>query len=811
MSEVLVKTYDVFDEISEENKRLLKELIIAKKCLTILIQFKAFIDSISTKFKVNLDSNELKEYEELNENVNQIPLKRMLNLNDRTKKNSDTNRIIPPLPITTDNDRSIDERSAIDVQQEKIMKCPYDNCSAEFSNGYQFKYHCQDYHSEEPRKNKMFVCNYPECRYSCDKLSVLKYHWKAKHGPQLNRTPDRRERKTDEESDKDMEVTEIRPTTARTRLINNISASDFTEEESGDQSLNNKRRQVNNTFSKRRKGNKNIDDYRRQKGYTIATKVNPAKEPCKFSPNVDSEQSRQKTITIQQRVTPFCVPLLNNNKNQQNQDDLASPTNLVNYVNNLVISPSLTVNNQNFKVYPIQVKNSRIILPKEPNKSEKVIIGPLVTIGDIDKVKHQTTTVTRVGNDTNTAKQSKKNETNEKIMKCPYDDCPIEFVYGNEVKNHWKRCHSNAPPIEKMFVCNYPECNHSCRSLRTLTLHRMASHGPRLQCSHEGCDKSFTRKEMLKYHMDTHRPERFECIFVGCNKTFISRLTLRKHQNLHTQKKVYCCQFPGCDYKTSDNSGAYAHRLVHKTDYEFVCDQPGCQSKFKLNRLLTRHKLFCHSDLPKEYKCSWPGCTYAAHYQQLVKRHAVIHNGVKRFTCDWPGCEYRAYQQSVIRKHAVCHATSDSRVECTVDGCDKTFKTNRGLTVHVKFYHSREQEYGCDWPGCEYKTFNTTNLSSHRNVHTNDYNFVCHYKQCAKKFKRRMTLRRHLELHQGIRKLSCDWPECRYSTSNTTNLKEHKKRHSDETPYVCWQRGCHFSCALIHDYKLHLNKHNKSD
>ena len=63
MSDILVN--DIFDELIDENKRLLNALLFSNKCINLFIEFKSFIDSISTKLKPILISNELIKYNEL--------------------------------------------------------------------------------------------------------------------------------------------------------------------------------------------------------------------------------------------------------------------------------------------------------------------------------------------------------------------------------------------------------------------------------------------------------------------------------------------------------------------------------------------------------------------------------------------------------------------------------------------------------------------------------------------------------------------------------------------------------------------------
>ena len=51
-----IKYSDLFEELSEENIRLLDELSFADKCLKILVRFKTFVDFVCVHFINHLDS-----------------------------------------------------------------------------------------------------------------------------------------------------------------------------------------------------------------------------------------------------------------------------------------------------------------------------------------------------------------------------------------------------------------------------------------------------------------------------------------------------------------------------------------------------------------------------------------------------------------------------------------------------------------------------------------------------------------------------------------------------------------------------------
>ena len=60
------------EDMSEDSKQSLNDLMFANKCLNILIEFKSFVDSIFDKIKDNLEENDFSKYNELNDKVNEV-------------------------------------------------------------------------------------------------------------------------------------------------------------------------------------------------------------------------------------------------------------------------------------------------------------------------------------------------------------------------------------------------------------------------------------------------------------------------------------------------------------------------------------------------------------------------------------------------------------------------------------------------------------------------------------------------------------------------------------------------------------------
>ena len=59
-----IKVNDIFDELFNENKRLLNELLFADKCLKCLTEFKSFVNLVINKINNYLEANDMSKYRE---------------------------------------------------------------------------------------------------------------------------------------------------------------------------------------------------------------------------------------------------------------------------------------------------------------------------------------------------------------------------------------------------------------------------------------------------------------------------------------------------------------------------------------------------------------------------------------------------------------------------------------------------------------------------------------------------------------------------------------------------------------------------
>ena len=59
-----IEVIDIFDDLRQENKRLLNELLFADKCLKCLTEFKTFVDLVINKIDNYLEVNDISKYRE---------------------------------------------------------------------------------------------------------------------------------------------------------------------------------------------------------------------------------------------------------------------------------------------------------------------------------------------------------------------------------------------------------------------------------------------------------------------------------------------------------------------------------------------------------------------------------------------------------------------------------------------------------------------------------------------------------------------------------------------------------------------------
>ena len=146
---------DVLEELNEENKRLFNELLFADKCLKVLIEFKSFVELNSNNFKLNLEENNNKIFEDLSEKVKQV------------------------LDAKSYYLIKFNENNLIEVKREEI--------SFDF-NQREVKKPKKSRKNKSKETKKKFVCDRPECQYMTNTKSELQNHMRG-HDNEVNDNP----------------------------------------------------------------------------------------------------------------------------------------------------------------------------------------------------------------------------------------------------------------------------------------------------------------------------------------------------------------------------------------------------------------------------------------------------------------------------------------------------------------------------------------------------------------------------------------------------------------------------------------------
>ena len=141
-----------------------------------------------------------------------------------------------------------------------------------------------------------------------------------------------------------------------------------------------------------------------------------------------------------------------------------------------------------------------------------------------------------------------------------------------------------------------------------------------------------------------------------------------------------------------------------------------------------------------DYRCSL--CEYISAGSYNMKRHLLVHSGVKPYTCHQ--CEYSCAAKKDLRRHI--------------------------------YTHTGAKPFLCDQ--CDYSTTQACTLKRHRFAHNGERPHGC--KQCEKSFKEKRDLEAHsYKAHNTGRSFICI--NCEYTCTRADNLKRHERTHAAKT------------------------------
>ncbi|XP_032066856.1 zinc finger protein 653 [Thamnophis elegans] len=138
------------------------------------------------------------------------------------------------------------------------------------------------------------------------------------------------------------------------------------------------------------------------------------------------------------------------------------------------------------------------------------------------------------------------------------------------------------------------------------------------------------------------------------------------------------------------------------------------------------------------FHCPYEGCTQVYVALSSFQNHVnLVHRKGKTKVCSHPGCGKKFYLSNHLRRHMIIH--SGVR-EFTCETCGKSFKRKNHLEVHRRT-HTGETPLQCEI--CGYQCRQRSSLNWHMKKHTSEvqYNFTCEH--CGKRFEKLDSVKFH--------------------------------------------------------------------
>lgn len=270
------------------------------------------------------------------------------------------------------------------------------------------------------------------------------------------------------------------------------------------------------------------------------------------------------------------------------------------------------------------------------------------------------------------------------------------------------------------------------------------------------CPRKYTSRKRLKLHLKVHTGEGLIACNL-CEKKFTTRYEMKKHKQLHYP--AFLCSI--CGQTLTSSKALDNHIAAHENREIFKCQV--CSHEFSSITQLTNHMRAQHPD-HKEFECATCAATFLT--AAYLSRHMDIH--------------------------------ADRNVECTEDGCDKRFSSDKARKEHMRKVHVAKDRFVC--PYCPYKTGRSEHMKNHIRTHTGEKPYGCRF--CDRKFKNTTMLAEHVRTHTGERPFVCDM--CPKAFIKSSVLARHRRTHTGEKPFEC--QICSKPFNQKNNMKTHLQR-----
>ncbi|XP_041656517.1 histone H4 transcription factor [Cheilinus undulatus] len=217
-------------------------------------------------------------------------------------------------------------------------------------------------------------------------------------------------------------------------------------------------------------------------------------------------------------------------------------------------------------------------------------------------------------------------------------------------------------------------------------------------------------------------------------------------------------------------------------------------------------------EIPDNFICLWEDCEQPPYENpEWFYRHVEMHSLCIdipvgdyeiQLHCRWKDCEATAKGRPKLREHLRSH-TQEKIVACP--GCGGMYANNTKLFDHIIRQSAMEgQRFQCSH--CSKRFATERLLRDHMRTH------VSHYKcpLCDMTVPSPSALRNHIKFrHSNERPYSCEY--CEYSCKNLVDLRKHLDTHSSEPAFRCEVPGCGFTSRTLITMKIHNKREHEGN